>query len=264
MPPPFPPAPSGPYPGVEPVTRTALSILVILLVWQGAALAVGGPTLPGPAAVSTALLREAGNGQLWLHLGITLARVAAAFTLALSLGTAIGIAMGRSSAIDGLLGPWLLLALNVPALVVIVLSYVWFGLTETAAIAAVAVNKIPNVVVQVRAGARALDPALSRMADAYRFSRLDRVRHLLLPHLQPYLFAAARNGLSLVWKIVLVVELLGRGDGVGFKIHMAFQLFDVATLLAYTLAFVAVAQVLELAVMAPLERWAGRWRGSHG
>jgi NitT/TauT family transport system permease protein len=215
--------------------------------------------------VAAALAREAGSGQLFLHLGVTLARVAAAFVLALSIGTAIGIAMGRSPLVDGLLGPWLMLALNVPALVVIVLSYVWFGLTEAAAIGAVAANKIPNVVVQVRAGARCLDPALVRMADAYGFGRADRLRHLLLPHLSPYLFAAARNGLSLVWKIVLVVELLGRGNGVGFKIHMAFQMFDVATLLAYTLAFVAVAQMLELGLVAPLERRAGRWRGvAHG
>lgn len=250
--------------GVRGVARAGLSILLILLVWQGAALAVAGPTLPGPAMVATAMLREAASGQLWLHLGVTLARVAAAFTLALSIGTAIGIVMGRSPLLDGLLGPWLTLALNVPALVVMVLSYLWFGLTEAAAIAAVAVNKVPNVVVQVRAGARALDPALSRMAVAYRFTRMDRLRHLLLPHLSPYLFAAARNGLSLVWKIVLVVELLGRGNGVGFKIHLAFQMFDVATLLAYALAFVLVAQVIEMALMAPLERRAGRWRGAHG
>lgn len=247
------------------MARAGLSMLLILLVWQGAALAVGGPTLPGPGAVAAALSREAAGGQLFLHLGVTLARVAASFILALSIGTAIGIAMGRSPLIDGLLGPWLMLALNVPALVVIVLSYVWFGLTEAAAIAAVAVNKIPNVVVQVRAGARCLDPALSRMADAYGFGRADRLRHLLLPHLTPYLFAAARNGLSLVWKIVLVVELLGRGNGVGFKINLAFQMFDVATLLAYTLCFVAVAQMLELLLVAPLERRAGRWRGvAHG
>ncbi|WP_348770795.1 ABC transporter permease subunit [Niveispirillum sp. SYP-B3756] len=244
--------------------RTALSTLLILIVWQVAAWAVAGPTLPGPVLVGGVLLREAAAGQLWLHLGITLARVAAAFILALSIGTAIGIAMGRSSLLDNVMGPWLTLALNVPALVVIVLAYLWFGLTEAAAIGAVAVNKIPNVVVQVRAGARALDPALARMAKAYRFSRWDRLRHLLLPHLQPYLFAAARNGLSLVWKIVLVVELLGRGNGVGFKIHLAFQLFDVASLLAYALAFVIVAQMIEMAVMAPLERRACRWRGDHG
>jgi NitT/TauT family transport system permease protein len=64
----------------------------------------------------------------------------------------------------------------------------------------------------------------------------------------------------LIWKIVLVVELLGRSNGVGFQIQIYFQLFDVTLILAYTLAFILVAQSLEWVVVQPLERWATRWR----
>jgi NitT/TauT family transport system permease protein len=63
-----------------------------------------------------------------------------------------------------------------------------------------------------------------------------------------------------VWKIVLVVELLGRSDGVGFMLHLFFQLFDVAGILAYTIAFVAVVLLLELGVFQPWERRASAWR----
>jgi hypothetical protein len=70
-----------------------------------------------------------------------------------------------------------------------------------------------------------------------------------------------RSGLALVWKIVLVVELLGRGNGVGFQLHLFFQLFDVPSILAYTIAFVAVVQLIEVGVFNPLERHANRWRG---
>ncbi|MDX1801210.1 MAG: ABC transporter permease, partial [Marinobacter sp.] len=71
---------------------------------------------------------------------------------------------------------------------------------------------------------------------------------------------ATRGGLALIWKIVLVVELLGRSDGIGFKLHMAFQVFDVASILAYSLAFVVVVQLIELMLLQPLERRASRWR----
>ena len=71
---------------------------------------------------------------------------------------------------------------------------------------------------------------------------------------------AARSGLALIWKIVLVVELLGRSDGVGFQLQLFFQLFDVPAILAYTLAFVAVVQVIELTILQPLERRVTRWR----
>ena len=127
------------------------------------------------------------------------------------------------------------------------LAYIWFGLNEAAAIGAVAVNKIPNVVVTMREGARALDPRYAR--NGHRLSlqrRSTALRHILLPQLQPYLAAASRSGIALIWKIVLVVELLGRSNGVGFQIYLYFQLFDVAAILAYTLAFVAIMLLIEL------------------
>ena len=73
--------------------------------------------------------------------------------------------------------------------------------------------------------------------------------------------AAARTGLALIWKIVLVVELLGRSDGIGFKLHVFFQNFDVTGILAYSLAFIVVVQAIELAVLAPLDRMTRAWRG---
>ena len=83
---------------------------------------------------------------------------------------------------------------------------------------------------------------------------------ILLPQLQPYLAASSRSGIALIWKIVLVVELLGRPNGVGFQIYLYFQLFDVAGVLAYTLAFVAVMLLVELFFVQPIERRATRWR----
>ncbi|WP_165645190.1 ABC transporter permease, partial [Oharaeibacter diazotrophicus] len=155
---------------------------------------------------------------------------------------------------------WLVVLLNLPALVVIILAYVWFGLTEAAALGAVAVNKLPNVIVTVREGARALDPALDEMARAFRLPLRRRLADVVLPQLRPYLAAAARSGLSLVWKIVLVVELLGRSNGVGFQLSMFFQLFDVASILAYALAFVLVMLTIEVTVLQPIEQRANRWR----
>ena len=150
---------------------------------------------------------------------------------------------------------------GLPALrIAIGLIYVWFGLNEVAAIAAVALNKLPTTVVTMREGARALDPSLAEMAQSFRMPRWRTLRHVALPQLAPYLFAAARSGLALIWKIVLVVELLGRSNGIGFQIQIYFQLFDVTLILAYTLAFLLVAQLIEWVVMQPLENWAMRWR----
>lgn len=236
------------------------SLATLLGLWQIAALASDPRRLPGPLAVFEAIMAEARSGALFANMGFTLLRVAAAFTLAMSLGAAIGYLMGRNRLADRLLDPWIVVLLNLPALVVIVLAYVWAGLTEAAAIGAVALNKLPNAVVVIREGARALDPQLEEMAQAFRFSRAARFRHLVAPQLAPYFAAATRSGLSLVWKIVLIVELLGRSNGVGFEINMAFQLFDMKLLLAYALPFVALMLGVETLVVQPLERYVARWR----
>jgi NitT/TauT family transport system permease protein len=90
--------------------------------------------------------------------------------------------------------------------------------------------------------------------------RWKRLRHVILPQLLPYLAATARSGLSLVWKIVLIVELLGRPNGIGFEIGVAFQLFDVTRILAYAFSFVAMMLVIETFLVQPFERYVSRWR----
>jgi NitT/TauT family transport system permease protein len=234
--------------------------VVFLLAWQIAASIADSRLLPTVTAVLRAMLQETVSGALPRNLAITLGRVAAAFTLSLVAGCALGIAMGRWRRLDLLLDNTVTVLLNLPALVVIVLLYVWFGLNEIAAIAAVALNKLPTTVVTLREGARALDPALAEMAESFCMSRRRTLRHVILPQLVPYFFVASRSGLALIWKIVLVVELLGRSNGVGFQIEIYFQLFDVKLILAYTFAFILIVQMIEWVALQPLERWATRWR----
>jgi NitT/TauT family transport system permease protein len=236
------------------------SVALLLVAWLIGSYLIGPRLLPGPQAVALAIVHEARSGALAFNLGITLLRVAASFTLAMALGTVIGLAMGRNSVIDRLADPWLVVLLNLPALVIIVLAYVWAGLTEIAALVAVALNKLPIAIVTVREGARALDPSLDEMATVFRMSGWVRLRHVTMPQLAPYLAAATRSGLSLVWKIVLIVELLGRPNGVGFEIGVAFQLFDVTRILAYALTFVVVMLAIETFLVQPFERYVSRWR----
>jgi NitT/TauT family transport system permease protein len=237
-----------------------ISVVAFFLVWALGSLALGPRLCPDPITVLSFAGREIASGELPHHLMITLARVAAAFLIAMAVGIAAGLIMGRSTFANALGEPWLILLLNAPALIVIVLAYIWIGLNEVAAIVAVALNKIPNVTVTIREGTRALDASLMEMARTYRFSRAKTLRHVILPQLQPYIAATARSGLALIWKIVLVVELLGRSNGIGFQIHLFFQVFDVRAILAYTLVFVGVMLLIELAVVQPLERRAYRWR----
>jgi NitT/TauT family transport system permease protein len=234
--------------------------LMILLIWQALSGEFGGPRLPTPIAVLTALIDEAVRGPLLYHLGVTLLRVTTCFLLAMVIGTIIGVAMGSSPRLNRWLDPWLQLLLTIPAMVVAILFYVWLGLGEPAAIIAVTLSKLPNVVVILREGRRRHDRDLAEMARSFHFPPRVMLFDVLLPELAPYLLAAARSGLSLVWKIVLLVELLGRSSGIGFQLNVYFQMFDIVRILAYAASFMLVIQIVDSVVLTWVDRRVGRWQ----
>ncbi|MBV7395200.1 ABC transporter permease [Mameliella sediminis] len=238
-----------------------VSLAGLVAVWWLGALSMADPDiLPTPQQVWTVIAAEAASGELWLHTGMTLSRVIAAFVFAMGIGSVLGVLLGLYPRLNTWVDPWVVVFLNLPALVVIVLAYLWIGLNEVAAIVAVSVNKTAMVVVTVREGVRARDRQVGEMAQVFGLSRWMRFRHVLLPQLAPFLSTAVRNGLAVIWKIVLVVEFLGRGNGVGFQIHLYFQLFDTATVLAYSLSFVAVMLLIEYLVVQTSEAQSARWR----
>jgi len=152
--------------------RRAGSLALLLVLWEAGALVAQDRMVPTASAVLAALAHEALKGPLLHHLSITLLRVAAAFLVAMVIGGIIGIILGRSRRLDALFDSWLILLLNLPALVVIILAYVWFGLTEAAAIGAVAVTRFRRSRVTLREGARGprsrarrRRPQLSHRAD---------------------------------------------------------------------------------------------------
>ena len=236
------------------------SILIFFGLWQISSYFIQVDLLPGPKDVMIKIIEESENNELFFHTAITLKRVVLSFIIAMLIGTVFGIYMGRNLKLNAFLDDWLILGLNVPALVIIILCYVWFGLNEVAAILAVSLNKIPMVAVIMREGARSIEKDYIDVAKFYKISQKKFFFKVILPQLFPYLLSSARSGLSLIWKIVLVVELLGRSNGVGFKLFGFFQFFDISGILAYTLVFVLLIIFVEFILVRPFEKKISIWR----
>jgi NitT/TauT family transport system permease protein len=235
---------------------------LLLVVWQGLALVFAGRLFPGPIAVGAELWRLASAGSLFADLAKTLWRASFGFVLAMAIGTALGIVLGRMRGADRLFSAWLVVGLNLPAIVVAIVVYIWLGLTDLALILAVVINKVPLVIATVREGVRSFSRDYDELALALRMPLMRRLRLIGLPQLLPFLLAAARTGLSLIWKIVLVFEVLGSDGGIGYRISVMFQFFDITGILAYTAAFVGVVLAFEYGVLRVLERRWLKWRSN--
>ena len=236
------------------------SFIVLIIIWQAFSVMLNTETLPSPLEVAYSMHYHIFEEDLLSHLGITLYRVIITFVVAMIIGVFFGIVMGTYKKADANLDFLLIIGLNMPALVTIILCYIWFGLTDFSAILAVVLNKVPAVIVTVREGAKAINIKYMQIAKVYKLSRYDTFTKIYLPQIYPYVMASARTGLSLIWKIVLVVELLGRSSGVGFQLSMFFQFFDITSILAYSFAFIAVVLLIENFILSPLEKNATKWR----
>lgn len=240
----------------------AFSLPLLLLAWQALAMMFSHRLFPTPVAVSQEMWALATEGRLLLDLGKTLLRASAAFAIAMVLGTVLGIVLGRHRWADRLFSAWLLVGLNLPAIIVAIVLYIWLGLTEVALVSAVVINKVPLVVTTIREGVLSFSPQYDELARILRLRLWRRIRLIFLPQLLPFLLAAARTGLSLIWKIVLVFEVLGSDGGVGYRVSLFFQFFDITGILAYTAAFILVVVAIEYGGLRPLEKRLLRWRAA--
>jgi NitT/TauT family transport system permease protein len=239
----------------------ALAFLVVLTVaWQLMAVLLDSILVPGVPAVVRELVAIISDGSFAEQLGITVLRVALGFAAAFVVAVAVGIAMGRNEIARRFFEPAVLLGLTVPGLVWALLCVIWFGIHLINPVAAVALSSAPPLMLTIYQGTRSVDPDLLEMAHVYRFSRTTRLRRLWLPALAPSLFAGARLGLSLGWKVIVLVEVFGMSSGVGYQLNNAFGAQNVAAVLAWTLLFTLVMAILEYGVLQGLERRVGRWR----
>jgi NitT/TauT family transport system permease protein len=216
--------------------------------------------LPAPTEVVREMWTILRSGDFWPNFFATTKHLAIGFAIALLVGTAIGIAMGRSPYWDGFFHDYVMLTLTTPGLVFALVAVMIFGLAAVGPIVAIVLTSFPHITVNVVEGVRAIPRDLQDMASAYGVSRGTQLRHITLPALAPFLFTAIRYGFAIAWKITALTELFGGADGVGIQIKVQYQFFNVAGVLAWAFFLVGLALVTERLILQRLERHFFRWR----
>ena len=245
--------------------RAASMVALLLLWWAASRLMNDSQVLPGPGAVArtiaTDLVNVGPQGQsAFFHIGLTLARIAIAFSASMLAGLAIGLTMGLSAAFERALMALIPLLLTMPTILVVFVAVVWFGYNEAGGLVAVVAVVTPYVAVNIFEGAKAADRSLVQMGVTFRARKALLVRKVYLPQLMPYVFAAFRYAFGLTWKIVALAETFGLKYGIGYMFFFWFGQFDMAQMLAWIVIFLVLMLTLERGVFARLERRAFGWR----
>jgi NitT/TauT family transport system permease protein len=237
-----------------------LLLALVIAAWQLMAWRLDDPLVPTVGDVASRLAEIVRSPTFAGDLSITVARVLAGFTVAFPIAVAAGIAMGRSEWVRRALEPAVILGLTIPSLVWALLGVIWFGIGFVNPVVVVVLTAVSPLTLNILQGVRAIDADLLEMAHVYRFSRRRRLVSIWIPALVPNLLAGARVGLSMAWKVIVLVEIFGMSSGVGYEINIEFGNHEVAGVLAWTIVFGAVMAVLEYGVLRALEaRWS-RWR----
>jgi sulfonate transport system permease protein len=190
----------------------------ILLAWELLArLEVLPPNwFPAPTAIAKTIYEMAVNGDLWKHVGITMARVVVGFLVGASLGTLLGAVTGYFPIARKLLDPLLQSLRSVPSIAWVPLFLLWLGIQESSKIALISLGAFFPVYLNLSVAMRHVDSKLLEVGKLYRLSSFEMVRRLILPAVLPEYIVGLRSGLGLAWMFVVAAELLGASSGIGY------------------------------------------------
>jgi NitT/TauT family transport system permease protein len=237
-----------------------LFCICLLGFWEAMARITASPLVPDLGEVAGEIRRLILGGFALRQIGITLGRILLGFGVAFVISLVVGIAAARSAPFRRFCDPAILLGLTVPGLVWALLCVIWFGVSLATPVVAIALGVAPVMILQVVQGMHAVDSELVEMARVFKLSTRDKLVHIWIPSLIPHLIGGSRIGLSLGWKVIVLVELFGLSNGVGYQLNSEFSSQNVAGVLAWTIVFWVVMVVIEYGVLQSLERRFSAWR----
>jgi NitT/TauT family transport system permease protein len=236
------------------------SILVMVLVWWSLTWFFPPNLIPHPLETFIEVGAIVNTGQFLSEMGATLRRVGVGFAIAMLIAIPLGIVMGTIKSLENFFEPPVILGLTMPGLVWAVMAIMFFGLNENSAYAAVAITIMPMLAISLWQGTKSIDKDLIDMSTAFHASPWSKIIDVILPQLLSHILAAIRYGLGLAWKVVVVVEMFGFSNGVGYQVVRGFNVFSMKQVMAWAITFLIVMIFIEFGVIGWLESRVTRWR----
>ena len=241
--------------------RRAVSPVVIVLAWEALSRLgiLPARTLAAPSAILASAWQLVADGELLPNLAVSLARVAAGFTLGSLLGVALATASGLSRRGEDMLDAPLQMLRTLPHLALVPLFILWFGIGELPKVALVTLGALFPVYLNLFAGIRGADPKLVEAGRVFGLGRWQVIRRIVLPAALPSLLTGLRYGLGVSWLTLVVAEQIAAASGIGHMINDARDFLRTDVIVVGLLVYALLGLAADAAIRA-VERHTLRWR----
>jgi sulfonate transport system permease protein len=236
----------------------------LLIVWQSASSAGVLPTrfLPAPRAVLRSFVDLSASGELWMHVRISALRALSGFAVGGGLGLMLGLLTGSLSWAETLLDTTLQMLRNIPALALIPLVILWFGIDESAKLFMVALGVFFPVYLNTFHGIRSVDKGLLEMGKTYGLSGWPLYREIILPGALPFILVGVRFSLGFMWVMLIVAETISARSGIGYMTMNAREFMQTDVMVVGILLYALLGKLADLLAKG-LERYWLRWNPAY-
>ncbi|WJN61788.1 taurine ABC transporter permease TauC [Pseudomonas sp. SO81] len=200
------------------------------------------------------------DASLWQHLGASLGRIGLALLFAVLTAIPLGIAIGRSRVVRGLVDPLIEFYRPIPPLAYLPLIVIWCGIGELSKVLLIYLAIFAPIVIATATGVRSVDPAKLRAAQALGATQGQLIRHVVLPSALADILTGVRIGLGVGWSTLVAAELIAAQRGLGFMVQSAAQFLVTDVVILGILLIAVIAFALELGLRA-LQRKLVPWHG---
>jgi sulfonate transport system permease protein len=238
--------------------------LALLAAWQESAQVgwLSSRILPEPLAVLKAFWSLSESGELWVHVKVSLCRAVAGFALGGGAGLLLGLLTGSFKTAETLLDTTLQMIRNIPALALIPLVILWFGIDEWSKLFLVSIGVFFPMYLNTFHGIRSVDRGLLEMARSYGLSGWPLYRDVILPGAMPSILVGVRFSLGLVWVLLIVAETISAQAGIGYMTMNAREFMQTDVVLLGILLYAFLGKAAD-AISRLLERTLLRWHPSY-
>jgi NitT/TauT family transport system permease protein len=239
---------------------TLAALALLLAAWTLLSRRYGAYVLPAPWSIVTGLVEIVRSGEVWGHAAASLARIAVGFGLAVVVSLLMGLGSFVSRTARSIVTDVLAILNSTSVFVWIVISLIWFGLSNWAPIFTTLMITLPVVASNLVEGVAAVDRRLLEMGDVYRLGEREKFTAIVIPSTLPYLVAGTKVGFGLALKVSVVAEIFGVTSGIGYVMNYSREILATRMVFVWALVMILIMVATDKLLFDPLNRRLARWR----